>query len=79
LACHLFWWLTGEFVGGFTEADWRQNDKWFDVKLLVLDAFDNDFEKPMCPDSHGRVLKGMLQVLNLLSDKLKMLGAKIGF
>jgi hypothetical protein len=42
-------WITGEFAG-FTEEDRRQNDKWFDVKLLV-DTYGNDFEKPMCNDS----------------------------
>jgi hypothetical protein len=69
-------WITGEFAG-FTEEDWRQNDKWFDVKLLV-DAYGNDFEKPMCNDSYGRVLKGILESLNLQSDKLLHLGRNLG-
>jgi hypothetical protein len=69
-------WITGAFAG-FTEEDWRQNDKWFDVKLMV-DTYGNDFEKLMCNHSYGRVLKGILESLNLQSDKLLHLGQNLG-
>jgi hypothetical protein len=67
---------TGEFKD-MTVADWLDNSKWFDIKLLVdVNGSDNTVE--MKSDGYAKHIERVLKRLNLLCSKLLHLGRNVG-
>jgi Centromere DNA-binding protein complex CBF3 subunit, domain 2 len=71
---HLF--CTSKFAD-FILANWLDNSKWFDVKVLV-DVSSNDFTKEMKNDSYEKHIKSTLKRLKLNMNKILHLGRNIG-
>lgn len=64
-------------LDGLTVEEWFNNEKWFDLKLLV-DLNARDKTKEMNSDSYGRKTKQILQGLGLPCDKQLHLGRGVG-
>lgn len=68
--------VTSEFKD-FTVEDWMDNEKWFDIKLLIdVNGSDNTVE--MKNDSYGDHIKRILKRLNMIANKILHLGRNIG-
>ena len=68
---------TREFID-FTLEDWKNNEKWFDIKLLVDIANGTDFSAEMKHDSYATHIKKTLQKLGFPANKLLHLGRGLG-
>jgi Centromere DNA-binding protein complex CBF3 subunit, domain 2 len=70
-------WITNKFAK-FTATDWCNNQKWFDVKLLI-DVFSEDYTKPMQNDSYAKhIIWLVLKRLKMAICKLLHLGRNVG-
>ena len=71
-------WLTSEFVN-FEFADFLDNKKWFDIKLLTdANRSDHDHTQPMANDTYAKAIKAVLGKLGLSSNHWLHLGRTIG-
>lgn len=61
----------------FTIADWCDNGKWFDIKLLV-DVCSGEKTKKMQSDSHSDRIQTVLESLGLTANKPLHLGRNLG-
>ena len=68
--------ITHKFAS-FLHADWCNNAKWFDVKLLV-DVCGQDYTKPMNGDSYAKAIGIVLKILMIFINIFKHLGRKLG-
>jgi hypothetical protein len=68
--------FTNEFAD-YRAEDWLDNQKWFDVKLLI-DVATGDKKKQMSNDSYSTHVKNILGRLQLPQTKLCHLGRNIG-
>lgn len=73
--CYRFW-ISNEFAA-FMVDDWCDNNKWFDIKLLV-DVFSDDLTKSMKNCCYAKKIKSVLTRLKLALCKLLHLGRNIG-
>jgi Centromere DNA-binding protein complex CBF3 subunit, domain 2 len=68
--------VTKEFQD-FTLEDWFDNEKWFDVKLLV-DVNSSDKTKEISNDGYSKHIKRTLGKHRIVQEKLCHLGRKLG-
>jgi hypothetical protein len=69
---------TREFVS-FTTEDWLDNEKWFDIKLLVdATRTDADHCKAMANNTYADAIKTTLQGLSIPSNHWVHLGRTLG-
>jgi hypothetical protein len=69
--------LTQEFAN-WKVTDWFDNERWFDIKLLVDVHGSSDFNKPMTNVSYGKAVKTVLKELAVPSSKFVHIGRKLG-
>ena len=69
--------VTNEF-SDFTAADWLDNSKWFDVKLLVDVNPSASYSHVMKNDSYGDHIKRIMTLLRIVSNVILYLGRKLG-
>jgi hypothetical protein len=68
--------VTHEFED-FVLSDWLDNEKWFDVKLLV-DPSGGEFKKPRSNNSYAKAIKVILFALAIMAYHLVHLGRNLG-
>ena len=72
----LRFYVTQEFQD-YPLTNWLDNEKWFDVKLLV-DGYSNDYTKKIKNNSYGKAVKDTLNALSLSSSHYVHIGRKLG-